>query len=145
MEPTEFKLGTWVNKVRNHDRNVSQVRSVDAVLDLMKFMPSDKYPSRLDIALALASGEVLSTNHHTYALHLADVVGFEDAPCRGCETIGEEHDRYCKAAAQVAKSQQGHTLTPVVAILTAFCTALVLLGQSGILHSVVARLAEVTR
>jgi len=37
---------------------------------------------------------------------------------------------------------RGHTLTPVVAILAAFCTALILLGQSGLLHSVVAQFGK---
>lgn len=41
------------------------------------------------------------------------------------------------------RNERGSALTPVIAILTAFTTALVLLGQSGLLHAVLARLAEV--
>jgi len=41
------------------------------------------------------------------------------------------------------KSEQGSSLTPVIAILTAFTAALVLLAQSSLLHAVLARLAEV--
>jgi len=39
--------------------------------------------------------------------------------------------------------EQGSALTPVIAILTAFTVALVLIAQSGILHTICARLAEV--
>jgi hypothetical protein len=79
MKPQDFKLGTWIYRVRNYDRNVIQIRAVEAVLELMKELPANKYPSRLDIALSLAAGEVLSTRQYTYALHLNGVVGFEDS------------------------------------------------------------------
>ena len=40
-------------------------------------------------------------------------------------------------------TEQGSALTPVIAILTAFTVALVLIAQSGLLHTICARLAEV--
>jgi hypothetical protein len=42
-------------------------------------------------------------------------------------------------------SEQGSALTPVIAILTAFTVAAVLVAQSGLLHTICARLAEVIR
>jgi hypothetical protein len=41
------------------------------------------------------------------------------------------------------RAEQGYTLIPVLAILTIFVTAAVLVAQSGLLHAVLARLAEV--
>ncbi len=39
--------------------------------------------------------------------------------------------------------EQGSALTPVIAILTAFTVAAVLIAQSGLLHLVIARLAAI--
>ena len=41
------------------------------------------------------------------------------------------------------RTEQGSSLTPVIAILTAFTVAAVLIAQSGLLHTICARLAEV--
>jgi len=56
---------------------------------------------------------------------------------------GQLEDCFVPRYSMPQRSEQGSTLTPVIAILTVFTTALVLLAQSGLLHAVLARLAEV--
>lgn len=73
----DFKLGTEVYRIRNSDRLVMKVRAVDAVHELMSRLSAAQYPSRMDIAMALAAGEVLTAGGFTYAWHLSNVVGFE--------------------------------------------------------------------
>jgi hypothetical protein len=64
------------------------------------------------------------------------------------ERLGIDHNSRAMSDAywlvnDLRTSERGSALTPVIAILTAFSAALVLLGQSGLLHAVMARLAEV--
>lgn len=47
-----------------------------------------------------------------------------------------------KCEREYHSTEQGYALTPVIAIFAAFTTALVLLAQSGLLHSVVAEFAQ---
>lgn len=72
MNP-DFKLGTEMYRIRKSDQNTITMRAVDAVLELGRELSAEKYPSRMDIAWALAAGEVLETKRHVYRWHLPTV------------------------------------------------------------------------
>jgi len=70
---------------------------------------------------------------HTGKYHAADDTDLDTF----YDGISDRNILYCTS------DENGSALTPVIAILTAFTVAAVLIAQSGLLHTICARLAEV--
>ena len=103
----------------------------------------DNLTAHMDISACIAQGVPLKLQEWLDAPDFDFAHDFYGIMRHINRRTGELEDCFVPRFADLRKREQGSALTPVIAILTALTVALVLIGQSGLLHTICARLAEV--